>query len=444
MYFLDREVFDHSKIQIPQAEVQLSQHVLEAFEDADAISTSFFSWVHLWMPIIQISKWKTQLTGPLVRPRTDVKILLVAMKLVLWTPGPSPELREPRRQEYFTLKSVFLEAEMVGMLSLELLQALILLAIYEYSHAIYPAAYISVGACVRYGLALGIDKQRQVEIEREKFDLEEQEERRRVWWSVVILDRLISRSPTAPEPRPDDLLPVHDQAWDDGKIEPSRIYPVSSPASTNMGMLARLAQSAFLLGRVYRWQISPTGDAQFDADEKGQLDRALRALLTLTYEEGATRFMPICPQTALCFSALVILHSPPGSVDIPMSTPSYQRSSVIMEILTLLKPIAQESKMSTVLFFRRTPWSIEKSSPLLIHWTYLIATTFMKIKLRLQMIEQQPGSRGFANGQRADLLAEAEQGLSMMRKKLSLLGKQWMAADEHLRILEAREHANML
>jgi Fungal specific transcription factor domain len=453
VYFLDREVFDHSKIRIPQTDFQLDATVLEAFKDADAISASFFSWVHLWMPIVPIEKWKAQLTGPLVRPRIDVKILLFAMKLVLWAPGPSPELREPRRQDYFTLKDLCLQAEMAGMLSLELLQALILLTIYEYSHAIYPAAYISIGACARYGQAMGIDKQRQVEIDAQKFDLEEQEERRRVWWSVVILDRMISRSSTTPEPRPDDLLPVHDQAWDDGKIDPSRIYPVSSPASTNMGMLARLAQSAFLLGRVYRWKVYPTGNAQFDEEEKQQLDRALRALLTLTYEEGATRFMPVCPQTALCFSALITLHSQPGNPDPfgpsfsmqnSLDATPHQTSSTMVEILTLLRPIAQESKMNTVLFFRKTSWSIERSSPLLLHWTYLIAVTFLRIKLGLQSTEHHSSAQGFRNGQMVDLLAEAEQGLATMKRKLSLLSTQWVAADSHLRILEAREHANML
>ncbi|KEF60501.1 uncharacterized protein A1O9_02062 [Exophiala aquamarina CBS 119918] len=167
-----------------------------------------------------------------------------------------------------------------------------------------------------------------------------------------------------------------------------------------MGMLARLAQSAFLLGRVYRCKTHPTGDAQFDLSEKGQLDRALHALLSLTYEEGATRLMAICPQTALCFSALVILHS---DDPVPRSSPltnsvafamnhwhdNYVNDETMSAIQTLkfLRPIANESYTNANLFFRREPWSIEKSSPSLLHWTYLIAVTFLQISKSLRKVQ---------------------------------------------------------
>ncbi|KIW19987.1 hypothetical protein PV08_00562 [Exophiala spinifera] len=453
VYFLDRDVFDNSKIGLPSIEIRLAPVVLEALQDTTDISTKYFSWVHLWMPIISMARWKNELTGPLSRPRADVNILALSMKLVLWAPGEDPHSRNPRHHEYLTLKSVFLRAETAGMFSLQLLQALILLTIYEYSHAIYPAAYVSVGTCVRYGLALGIDKQRQVEIDAKNLDLEEQEEKRRVWWAIIILDRIISRSATSPEPRPDDLLPVHDKDWDDGNINADRIYPVSAPASTNMGMLARLAQSAYLLGRVYRWQFHPTGNAQFDGEEQFQLDRALRALLNLTYLEGATRLMPICPQTALCFSALIILHSQPGRISpvvpnfgaaMSLQTTPYQRHAAIAEVLQFLRPIAQESTRSTAMFFRKKPWSIEKSSPLLIHWTYLIAVTYLRIKILLRAMSDPKSAGTYHDQGVTELVAQAEHGLDTMKQKLRLLGKQWVSVDENLRALEAREVASML
>ena len=34
---------------------------------------------------------------------------------------------------------------------------------------------------------------------------------------------------------------------------------------------------------------------------------------------------------------------------------------------------------------------------------------------------------------------ETKQGLEAMKLKLSLLGRQWVAADEYLKLLEARE-----
>ena len=405
-YFLDHDMFEYSGVGLPTTYMQLHAKVLEAFNMLPAISARYFSWAHLWMPIISKSKW-SRITGPLAQPTADVKLLLFAMKLLLWSPPNAPQSRDPRHEDYMILRAHLLEAENLGLLSLELLQVRILMTIYEYSHAIYPAAFISIGICTRYGLALGIDKQRQVDLDALRDSIEVQEDKRRVWWSVIILHRMISRSSTGPEPRADDLLPVHDQAWDDGVIDSSRIYPVSVPSTTDTGMLARLAQAAFLLGRVYRWKNYPTGDAQFDHAEKIQLDRALRALVNLTYEEGATRLMPICPQTALCFSALVTLHdhdtaltpftlskSETLTMDMLQDTAMQRDSLNAITTLQFLRPIAQESSMSTNLFFRREPWSMEKSSPLLLHWTYLIAMSFLKIANCLRMAQASDDFEG--------------------------------------------------
>ena len=463
-YFLDHDVFLYHKLDLPTVNLTLGPIVLEAITSPLAVSAKYFDWVHLWMPMVSKNRWYTHHLNPLISPKSDVKVLLFCMKLVMWAPGAQLRDREPRTEYYPTAKQIFLEAEQRGAFSLQMLQAMLLLAIYEYSHAIYPGAYMTIAACARYGVALGIDKQRKEEIELSDFDLEQQEERRRVWWAIVVLDRMITReSPSSPEPRPDDLLPVHDQAWDDGIIDEGRIYPVSSPTSTNMGMLARLSQAAHLLGRVLRHKKYPTDDAQFNLQEQTQLNRALRALINLTYAEGATRFMPICPQTAICFSALIILNSNTSSAAPSKTTPHQARLispysawekqvedqdvDAIAETLEFLRPIAEESAVSTALFFRRQPWSIEKASPLLLHWTYLIAVTFLRVR-RLLIISArgqtgrsllQPGYQDTAD----DMVQQATRGFEAMRQKLSLLGHQWCAADTYLRILEARTMGDM-
>ena len=379
------------------------------------------------------------------------------MDLVLWAPGEDFRDREPRTEQYHAVKKIFFEVEQRGALSLQLLQAMLLLAIYEYAHAIYPSAYITIATCARYGLILGIDKQRQQEVEQTDFDLEQQEERRRVWWAIVILDRMISQeTASSPEPRPDDLLPLNDQAWDDGIIEGSHRYPVSSRTMKGMGMLARLAQASHLLGRVQRHKRSPTDDIEFNIEEQAQLNRALRAMINLTYQEGITRFMPICPQMALCFSALITLNSKS-----PLSRKDQTRShrkawpvfetgneerdpDAVAKTLDLLRPIAQESAVTTGLYFRKQPWSLEKSSPLLLHWTYLIAVTFLRVRRSLCRSTLESGERSvyYLSATEA-AIEEATRGYEAMKQKLSLLGHQWCAADAYLRILAARSTADM-
>ena len=68
-----------------------------------------------------------------------------------------------------------------------------------------------------------------------------------------------------------------------------------------MGMLARLAQAAYLLGRVLRHTLETTTDQDFQARESQQLDRTLRALNNLMGVEGKIRRFPVCAQTAICY-----------------------------------------------------------------------------------------------------------------------------------------------
>jgi hypothetical protein len=70
-----------------------------------------------------------------------------------------------------------------------------------------------------------------------------------------------------------------------------------------MGMLARMAQATFLLGRVLRLQSpeSASEDAETRKVEVWQLDATLRALLNLAYVEGSLFLGPVCAQTSICY-----------------------------------------------------------------------------------------------------------------------------------------------
>lgn len=58
-----------------------------------------------------------------------------------------------------------------------------------------------------------------------------------------------------------------------------------------------------------------------------------------------------------------------------------------IQTLKFLRPNGNESCTSTSLFFRREPWSIEKVLLLLLHWTYLIAVTFLRISESLKKVQ---------------------------------------------------------
>lgn len=93
-------------------------------------------------------------------------------------------------QLYKIVKHLQLELELGGFLSFSVLQARIITALCEMGHAIYPAAFLSIGYCVRYGVALGIDQDlKRIPSEPDAYSADGLEERRRAWWGILILDR---------------------------------------------------------------------------------------------------------------------------------------------------------------------------------------------------------------------------------------------------------------
>ena len=74
-----------------------------------------------------------------------------------------------------------------------------------------------------------------------------------------------------------------------------------------MGMLARMAQATFILGRVLRFQArdSAAEDAALRHSERVQLDKTLRALLNLVYLEGSIQRVPVCAQSSICYRSAI-------------------------------------------------------------------------------------------------------------------------------------------
>jgi hypothetical protein len=440
-YFLDHEIFAFHRLTLLSSGLSSSPQLDDAVCETSSISDAYFGWAHLWMPIISKKHWYTQHINPLMTPKPLVKVLLLCMKLLIWTPGKEQHERQPRTEEYLLAKVKIQEAEFGGAMSPQLLQAMLLLCVYEYAHGVYPAAFMTIAACARYAVALRLHKQRREDLTG---DLEQQEENRRAWWAVIIMDRILSPDATcSPEPHPEDLLPAHDQTWDGGLVnELTQYHQVSSPASVKMGMFARLAQSSYLMGRVIRHTCISAYDAAGDDEERKRLQNALRALLNLMYEEGSTRLMPICPQTALCLTAMVLLNSTKAS-NTERSISGFTDSTSLgdtRETSDLLRRIADESLLTVKLYYRDKPWSLERSSPLLLHWSFKIAVTFLKISQAarhgLDGAEISVRRHDHDNHQEE---WEARRGYTTMRKKLGLLGQQWCAADEYLRILDVRD-----
>jgi hypothetical protein len=176
-------------MQIPKTNWNAPLIITDYVGDAAALALDYWEKVHWWIPIISKTRFYSHSLNPLVPYGIDILLLLSTMKIVSWHPG-----QESRpATEYMAIRHAFLEAEDAGVLTLQLLQARILLTIYEFGHALYPAAYFSVGSCARLGTALGVNMclhttDLSVSLEAAL----EIEEKRRAWWIVLLLDRCVS------------------------------------------------------------------------------------------------------------------------------------------------------------------------------------------------------------------------------------------------------------
>jgi hypothetical protein len=160
----------------------LTQYVLGDAKIEQCLE-DFVDAFDIWLPIIPWRKFRSwvpiserKLSGE------DVLLIACVKNLAQLVPGDDPSTKT-----YLTIKSAILNAELAGFITTSLLQALVLLLVYEIGHGIYPCAYTTLGTCIRYLVVLGIDGAGPTVDQPDKWI--EIEIRRRLWWAVYIMER---------------------------------------------------------------------------------------------------------------------------------------------------------------------------------------------------------------------------------------------------------------
>ncbi|KAK3330173.1 hypothetical protein B0H66DRAFT_48327 [Apodospora peruviana] len=253
--FLDIDCFKWASMPIPKPNVDLPQDVYEILTHGTTVQEAtalYFDSVHPWFPII--SRKRMSIGTSLWEGGPDLAMLFLAMKLIT---SPVVGAIPPADSPLYTASKRFLALlESSGALSLLHLQAMVLVTLYEMGHGIYPPAWVSVAMCARYVDLVGIPsfKESSTMLGSVQTTWTELEERRRVWWGVYILDRIMSlgnkKRCTMPEPEDHFLLPVDDDAWDAGDPARSLQNPITTPLYEPQAPFARLAQAGMLISNI--------------------------------------------------------------------------------------------------------------------------------------------------------------------------------------------------
>jgi hypothetical protein len=199
--FLDRNVFQRSRIDLgmPGRNLTIPPDILALLRDHQDIQKTaalYFERASAWLPIIRKQKLYGTLLNPLVDFRADTAFLCLCMSLHA---TPLPPGSSPHSPCYQAAKHFFVYLQSYGCMSLELLQGCILLAVYELGHAIYPAASLMTGVCIKLAVALHLAFETKDQSasppgpgtpnNSSGLTPHDSEERRRTWWAVYLIER---------------------------------------------------------------------------------------------------------------------------------------------------------------------------------------------------------------------------------------------------------------
>ncbi|KAF4439720.1 fungal specific transcription factor [Fusarium acutatum] len=314
IYFLAPDIFSLTRLELPRPDLPIAVDVYEQVGDVSrirSIADKYFVAIHTWMPIVSKKGFRAYLLNPLARRRTELYLLALCMKLSCTPAADFAEEGPENFSLYQTAKRFCSEVEAAGLLSIHCLQAEVLIAIFEIGQAVYPAAYLTVGRCARYGTALGYgDFGKTVNEHTKPNSSIDGEEGRRVWWGITMLDRYVNLSnPTRPlaikNPGIDAELPLDDDTWENSSSKSEECVQISNGFTLKMGFFSRLAQATYLLGQAFDLLSSDSADATecLNANQGAQLRRTLQALINIADEEASVRQLYICAQSMSCFSS---------------------------------------------------------------------------------------------------------------------------------------------
>ncbi|KAA8575522.1 hypothetical protein MFRU_002g00320 [Monilinia fructicola] len=433
MAVLDNEVFRNEGLPVPRPSVNIPAEVNQLLANGPsvpAVILEYFGTVHHCLPIISHKRLERTLSTPW-DGGADLTLLFLCMKLITSKPVDGQDCGQ--NPMYIAAKRFVALLEASGMVSLILLQANILITLFEYGQAIYPAAWMSAGWCSRYAILLGIngfDTSSQLIGSVDTWT--EQEERYRTWWGVLILDRMVSIGSkshllTTQEPKEEDPLPVEDAAWDHGDMTQTIQRYVSTSLTESVTPFARLCQGSVLLGNVLRHHYTekiPSETARFDIAY--QLFENCSVLARRVNEEAiASRdYLMLATPLAIIYSAIIALLDPYSCpTDRSCGAASSSEKGIMMN--QAIKGL-QDFSHSVVEFSERvnnqaqTQQDLDKVSPLIMDSLWAAGQHYMWVWKE---------SRD----------AQSQVALESIRNCLRKFQTRWRNAAEYLRIFDGQE-----
>lgn len=389
------------------------------------------------MGIVSLMRITRILSSSATLIAADVVAVFVAMHLVSNDTSREHQA-ETQASMYKSLKTCLATCEQHGQFTTNYLCAQVLTCVYEMSHAIYPAAYFTIGGCARTCFTMGLhDKRFATQLGKHIDTWTESEERRRLWWATLVLERYINvgfifRPLSTATIKANEIIPANDDDWDHGELAVNPLLVMSIEARTHVAPFARTCQAAHLLGRVTQHvhDHADPSDVDFHFQEAHQLQRAASALLAIIQQEynetDTSRRHRLFTGMALCCSALLLLYDIHSCIETEDIDSGGRDKGMRMELQQLaidgfkrLSSITLDLAQEIVTAV--TSQGLDKVSPFVLNALYQAAGTYA-------WYARENGSEDHMSA------------LGRLREVLALLAPRWRAAYDYLELLENTEY----
>ncbi|QIW97529.1 hypothetical protein AMS68_003047 [Peltaster fructicola] len=432
LFFLDALIFGYAGNQIPSPYVKVPVDGTACLGTSVELRTTteeYFTTVHSYFPIISKIRLFQHLSNPLHEPGADYLLLFMAIKLI--TAEVPSDVAAAQLSAYRDVKALYSYIESRNGFTMQTLQALLLIALFEIGHSIWPAAYLTTGGCARLGHAMGVHSRHATSMLPRTTTWTEQEERRRVAWGIFILDRYANvghhNKPFATDdPGLDVHLPTDDGAWDRGQMGAAAPLSLSASQSTSVSSYARLCQATHMLSKVIRHTNDRSMPEDYLSSEALQLDVTVRALLDAMQDELSVmdddKIGTFISAVSVCISAAMTLYDKYScSTTFEDTTVSESRLHVHKRSIDGLAEVTDRSfQLAKRLKIYIAAYGIRKVSPFVLDSLYSAAATYAWYVRE---------SSDAACGERLDELKEL----------MSIIDGRWRSAGEYVRIVDSTE-----
>ncbi|KAF4621941.1 hypothetical protein G7Y89_g14405 [Cudoniella acicularis] len=236
----------------------------------------------------------------------ELSLLYLSIVLLTTSPPSSPEddsSPSEFKSLYFCIKSWISLIEGFGVNTLEILQARILVTLFEVTHGFYPAAHISIGSVVRAADTLATYPAAKRSLSYYPSDKAEQEEDILTWCGITTLDRCVQAKTIYHKLIYHRYIAIESSSYAPltrsythptwTPIEPY-LYPphtVGQDRAAPLGLFSRLFESCSLLDKFQTTRYDPTSEHLFNIEHLLKIEEIIRlvktanSLKTILYRE---------------------------------------------------------------------------------------------------------------------------------------------------------------